>query len=228
MEFILTTGANAELGIIAKSYGFKYGACLPTVVRDKLYFADQDWKNPDRTRYVIQLFENRPVMATVLDLEYEFQYQEVMNWVEEISIYIQRDIIIIPKVNGIITKLPKTYKGLRIVLGYSVFSKYGFTDVPIEQFNGWPIHLLGGCPFRQRYTMERFQKAGNEVISIDSNYLQKQATKYCQFFLPTGFPARNRFWPTLKEFNGSLFDGNGPREAFKRSCEAYISFWKIK
>src|SRR6185369_6135972 len=134
---------------IASSLGYKYGAQLPsTNIYARLYFADQDWKKPDFKRYFTYVAMYKPHVATVLDLEYEYQYRTVMEWAEEAALYVN-EIIIIPKVNGIIKKIPKSISGKRVILGYSVPSNYGQTTVPKDEFAGWGVHLLGGEPLVQ-------------------------------------------------------------------------------
>ena len=126
-----------------------YGVKLPgTVYFDDLYFSDQDWKKPDKERYINAVKEYRPHMATVLDLEKESQFDEVIEWAECIAPYVNI-LIIIPKVSGMIQKLPKRINSKEIRLGYSVPTSYAGTKVMFLEFCGWPIHLLGGHPTKQ-------------------------------------------------------------------------------
>ena len=76
MELIYCAAGNRRFAEIATSHGFRYGAQLPgTVYTDvaPLYFADQDWKEPNRDKYMSALAQHRPHMATVLDWEREEQ-----------------------------------------------------------------------------------------------------------------------------------------------------------
>lgn len=226
MVHVCCLGGNKTFTPIAVGLGYKYGARLPHVVHSDLYFADQNWHKPERRRYMEYISRYRPVMATVLDLEREEQLPEVLDWAEEAAQHADK-VLVIPKYDGGIAKLPRTINGKPIVLAYSVPSRYGGTTVPVEEFAGWPVHLLGGNPFKQRDAYLALSRA-SEVISCDGNYHQKQATRFCQFFLPEGMKgARNRFWPTLKEFDGQKWPGpNPPAEAFRRSCIAIMDFWR--
>ena len=68
-KLIYCAGGNPRLAQIAVEHGFEYGARLPDSTYYPMYFADQDWKNPDREKYMKALSEHKPYMATVLDLE---------------------------------------------------------------------------------------------------------------------------------------------------------------
>jgi hypothetical protein len=223
MNLIICTGGNHDFTKIAESHGFLYGIQFPDIARKQVFFADQNWKNPKRREYMDALRLYRPKIATVLDLERQNQFGEVMEWAHQASQFVEEDIVIIPKVNGIITKLPQAINNKRVVLGYSVPSMYGTTNVPDNEFYGWPLHFLGGEPYRQCFYVKRFYKHC-QIVSIDCNFHQKMATRFCQFF--TEYPictAKNHCWPTLKEARIKTIDG--PKKAFDLSCAALKIFW---
>jgi hypothetical protein len=126
IELICCAGGNPRLAEIAIEAGFRYGSQLPETVyfqeeetaedeSYRLFFADQDWENPRRDAYMELLDKYRPYMATVLDLEYWEQLDEVIDWAEEISGYV-KVVIVIPKVKGIIAELPKTIGPTAVLL----------------------------------------------------------------------------------------------------------------
>ena len=207
---------------IAIDAGFLSGAQIPDTIYYPIYFADQDWKVPNRTAYMMGLKEHRPTMATVLDWEKKEQLPEVLSWAEEAATYVDI-VVIIPKVRGGIEKIPRTIAGATVRLGYSVPTKYGGTELPLHEFDGWAVHLLGGSPHKQ------MELAGHlDVHSADGNMASLMATRYCQFWINgTAKYARNRWWPTIKEANnGELWIGeNAHHEAFKRSCENIYRAW---
>jgi hypothetical protein len=170
-----------------------------------------------------ELAAHNPYQATVLDLETDDQFNEVMEWAEEAIEHIER-VVIIPKVIGIIPRIPRRIGGADVILGYSVPTRYAGTPVPLWEFGRRPVHLLGGSPKKQMYLCHYLN-----VVSVDGNYAQKMATRYCQFWVPgTAYYARNRWWPTLREANdGELWDGDdAPYEAFKRSCQNMMKAWR--
>lgn len=107
MEIIYCDTADRRSATLAVETGFLYGAQLPA--RNVYYaphFADQNWKKPDREKYVAAVAQYRPQIATVLDWEQEEQLPDVLEWAEAIAPYVQR-ICLIPKVNGGIARLPR-------------------------------------------------------------------------------------------------------------------------
>lgn len=229
IDLIYCADGNARFAEIAIEAGFTYGAQLPNKVYFSPEFVDQNWKDPDLYIYTASVAEYRPRMATVLDWELPDQLPTVLAWAETIAIFVDT-IIIIPKVIGGISQLPTKINGRQIRLGYSVPTSFGGTQVPIWEFNKWPIHLLGGSPKKQ-FELSHYLN----VVSLDGNYHLKMATKYNQFFVYDGSAryASNRWWPTLRESNNGKNWGDGtdkadaPYEAFRRSCQAIKKMWDI-
>lgn len=241
---IYCADGNPRFAGIAITAGFLYGAQLPNTIYYPPYFCDQDWKRPDKAAYLTALAEHRPHMATVLDLEHRNQLGEVLGWVEEAAAFVEV-IIIIPKVSGIIAQLPHLIRGREVRLGYSVPTGYGGTAVPVQEFMGWPVHLLGGSPQAQmklagvhfqprpKRAMPFLSKVPRlNVVSADGNMAMLMAKKHCQFWEPgTARYARNHYWPTLREAEGQKWgDGSAkadaPYEAFRRSCENIMMVWQ--
>lgn len=140
---IYCAAGNKRFAETAIRYGFRYGAQLPGTTYFPVHFTDQNWRKPDRTRYIRALAEKRPALATVLDWEREEQLPEVLAWAQEAAQYASEAVIIIPKVIGGIEKLPREIGGKPVRLGYSVPTKFGATSVPQWEFRGWPVHLPG-------------------------------------------------------------------------------------
>jgi len=205
--------------------GFKYGARLPGTVYGPLYFADQDWKNPSRETYMNYLRKFRPVMATVLDWEEDEQLSEVLDWAEEAAELVTGGVIIIPKVMGGTSVLPRTIDGRRVILGYSVPTKYGGTDVPLWEFAGWPVHLLGGSPQKQIHYYLHLRGIA-EVVSVDNNMHEKMAVRLCAFWTWRKLSqSQHRYWPQLQEV-GIENTKDAPYIAFKMSCENIRKAWE--
>lgn len=223
---IYCAGKNKRFDDIALSAGYRLGARLPATVYHPPYFADQDWRRPDRAVYMAALAHHRPHVATVLDWEREEQLTEVLDWAEEAAQHVKEKVLIIPKVTGAIGRLPRRIGGKDVVLGYSVPTTYGGTELLLGEFAGWPIHLLGGSPQAQMHIWYHLTPIA-EVVSVDGNMTQKLANAHCQFWVPgTANYAHNRFWPTLSEADGQLWLTDGPYEAFRRSCENVAAAWE--
>lgn len=213
VTLIYCAGGNRRYVAIAQAAGLRYGAQLPDTIYGSLYFADQDWKKPDRAAYMAALAKHRPIMATVLDWEQPEQRGEVLDWAEEAAQYMER-VLIIPKCD-VIGSIPRRIGGADVVLAYSVPTQYGGCPLLPIQFAGWPIHLLGGSP-KTQYHLYQHMSAYADVVSADGNYLSMKANRFCQFF-------DGRRWHQLR---AKGFDGpDAPYEAFRRSCDGMIKLW---
>ena len=177
IEFVFCAGGNAKYAQTAINYGWTYGAQMPSTVYRPPQFIDQNWKNPKRDVYMQRLAIHKPRMATVLDLEHEDQFDEVMDWALEVSYHVTESIIIIPKAMGIIERIPETINGKQVILGYSVPTTHGGTYVPLWEFGNRPVHLLGGSPAKQ-FELMRYLN----VVSIDNNYTASIARKFIKFY----------------------------------------------
>lgn len=204
---IYCAGNNKRLAKIAIDVGFKFGARLPCSAQFPVYFADQDWKKPNRKSYMKAVAKHKPYMATVLDWEREDQFKEVMDWAEEIAQIVEK-VLIIPKVLGSIERIPEQVSGKDIVIAYSVPTKYGGTPIPFLEFSGRQIHLLGGSPYKQIITYEYMSQIA-DVISIDGNYYQMKAMRFCEHW---EYP--NKWIP---DGGKNLIDA--PYKAFEQSCK---------
>lgn len=224
LEVIYCADGNPRMAQLAIDAGWLYGARMPGSVAFRPYFVDQDWKAPDRAVYMARLAQYHPHMATVLDLERPDQLPEVLAWAEDAAQHVNV-VVIIPKVRGIIARLPERIAGIPVRLGYSVPTRYGGTTVHISEFARWPhgVHLLGGDPTRQ---MELYRELPN-VRSIDTNYHLKMSgggMYWAQRPMPPSV-ASNPHWPTLREAGESPSD-DGNYAAFSRSCANIMQAWR--
>jgi O-succinylbenzoate synthase len=223
---VYCAGSNRRFDEIALTAGYVLGAQLPRTVYFPLWMADQDWKRPNRSRYMAALAEHRPTVATVLDWERDEQLPEVLDWAEEAAQHVER-VMIVPKVVGRVGRIPRRIGGADVVLAYSVPTRFGGSSVPLWEMAGWPIHLLGGSPHVQMRCWQHLSPIA-DVVSADGNLAQKMATQWCQFWVngSAGY-ANNRWWPTLTEADGTRWEQNGPYEAFRRSCANITAAWRL-
>jgi hypothetical protein len=225
LTLVYCANGNERFARIAVEAGYRYGAQLPGTVYLPVWFADQDWKRPNRERYMAALAEHKPEMATVLDWEHDDQLPEVLSWAEEAAQHVGR-VLIVPKVMGGIPRLPRRIGGKDVVLAYSVPTRYGGTQLPAWEFAGWPVHLLGGSPQRQMAAW-RHMACCADVVSADGNYASKMALRWNQFWAPGNAAyAKDRYWPRLREADGERWGGDAPYEAFRRSCENIVAEWR--
>lgn len=217
IELIYCAGKNRRFDEIARAAGFSLGAQLPGTIYFPIVFADQDWKKPDRIAYMQALAQHRPRMATVLDLERSEQLDEVLSWAEEAAQWVER-VMIIPKAQRSIRRLPRRIGGADIVLGYSVPTRHGGTAIWPEEFAGWPVHLLGGSPQAQM----RYAARMPSVVSADGNMANRQATRFGAYWVSgTARGEKDRYWPKLSGWGHDAI-----YEAFRRSCVNIKAAWE--
>lgn len=212
-DLIYCADGNKRFAEIAINSGFLYGARLPPRgLPFEPYFADQDWKQPNRERYMVELAKYKPAIATVLDWERYEQLETVLEWAEEATQYVTEAVLIIPKVIGGVSMIPEAIDGKPVRLAYSVPTRYGGTSVPVWEFGRRPVHLLGGSPKRQ-WELSHYLN----VVSMDGNYSQMMATRFNEFWDGSG-------WCELADYGGHVSQ-DAPYEAFKRSCHSIMAMW---
>lgn len=217
---IFCADGNPAFAAAAVEAGWLYGARLPATVYQPVYFADQDWKQPNREAYMRALAEHGPAMATVLDWEREEQLPEVLSWAEEAAQHVRESVLIVPKVPGEVGRLPREIGGRRVVLAYSVPTSYGGSPLGLWEFAGWPVHLLGGSPQKQM-RLWRYLSPLCEVVSADGNMAHQQAHRCRHWTTP---PTRKGHWVQLRESGDDRTEGAN-LEAFRRSLGAISAAW---
>jgi hypothetical protein len=196
---------------IASKHGWKLGSRSSTTVYYPIYFADQNWKKPNKDKYIEFVKKHKPYIATVLDWEEKDKLDTTLEWAEEISTIVDK-IIIIPKIVNGINLIPTHINNKEVVLGYSVPTRYGGTITPLWEFGNRKVHLLGGSPQRQ-YALSKYLN----VVSLDCNMMMKMANWKCAFW-------DNGRWVQLKEIGmGNCIDA--PYKAFEMSCISIKKFW---
>lgn len=118
---------------------------------------DNEWGAAYRhEQHLAMVKRNKPIIATVKDIEHVNQLPEALKQARELAQYCGR-VILIPKV--------KTWLPDRYWLGYSIPTGHGGTDIECDWFGDRFVHLLGGSPDDQA----KFAKQLN-VVSLDANY----------------------------------------------------------
>jgi len=167
---------------IAHKYGWYIGARY-TNLRDirtfkEIKFIDIDWKNYDFKKHLAAVQKVKPKMTVARDIVQFSELSLVLEEAETLKKYCE-EVIVVPKAKEFIGNLdliPTKY-----ILGFSVPSKYGMTEIPPECFKHRRVHLLGGRPDIQR----RLANVLN-VVSADCNRFTLDA-KFGDFFCGNKF-----------------------------------------
>lgn len=221
LDIIYCGDGNKRFAEIAINSGFLYGARLPGTCHYPIYFADQDWKLPDRAKYVTAVKKHRPYIASVLDWEQWSQYCEVMAWAEDVAPYVN-EVMIIVKIPNSIQSVPNVIGGKAVRIGYSVPTKYGGSTIGLEELQKHRVHLLGGSPHEQM----RLYKLINNVVSVDGNYHQKVAINWNKVWeYGTAKRVLGKFRP-LSEYVGGKVEKDAPYVAFELSSQNIMTAWR--
>ncbi|MBD3261993.1 MAG: hypothetical protein GF334_10085 [Candidatus Altiarchaeales archaeon] len=238
IEVIYCAAGGKWAADIAVNY-FTYGARMPATVYHKPEFIDNDYKDPDFKRYIEALEKWRPRLATVLDLERLEQFDEVMDWAQAASQFVTEAILVIPKIWGLLDRIPEEINGVPMRLAFSYPSSYGRADFQIlDEMVGWKhgIHILGGSPQAQlalasgRRKRPRCQTpqpdmitSGLDIRSVDNNYIMKLANMGLVWF---GDSQGVRFAHlSIKDLFGERQIENANHRAFRLSCNHLRWAW---
>lgn len=212
-EVIYCAGGNSRLAQIAIDAGMLYGARLPGIAYHPIYFADQDWKKPDLDAYASSVEGYGARFVTILDWEREEQEEEVFAWANRLSKIPTVEIVaFIPKAHGTIDRIPSAINGKKVILAYSVPTRYGGTTVPLGEFGDREVHLLGGHPHDQIMLCKDLN-----VISADGNMMQKMAIERLQSWRAYGECDSRDWWYELAD---------DYLTSFSISCRNIVSAWR--
>lgn len=165
MKPILMTCHSKRVGKLARSYGWLVGARY-TNLRDIREFSeigliDIDWKNYDFDRHLNAVKKTSPLLTIARDIEDAEECDVIFAQAKLLARY-AKHVCIVPKdlsLKGILdSTVPKEF-----FYGYSTPTKYGGTEIPLEEFNR-PTHILGGRPDVQKSLAKKLP-----VFSLDVN-----------------------------------------------------------
>lgn len=220
IDLIYCAQGNVKFAQIAIDCGFLYGSRLPATVYRNIYFADQNWKKPDKDSYIRAIRKHSPHIATVLDWEKWSQYAEVMEWAEEIAPFVE-EVLVVPKIPNSVQSIPEKIGGKKIRIAYSVPTRYGGSTISLQELQNREIHLLGGSPHAQ---MSLYKKINN-VVSADGNYHQKIAIMNKVWV----FGAKRVMgrWERLDDYLGHRIEEDAIYKSFELSSINIKKAWEI-
>lgn len=136
---------------------------------ERLYFLDIDWRNYNYLKHLQVAKDTRPMITVARDIVNLNDLDRILDEAYELSNWAET-VIIVPKDVRLEHILPDIIP-TNFLLGYSVPTRYGDTELNPVCFAGREVHLLGGHPAKQRFL-------GNQlnVKSIDCNRFTLDAT----------------------------------------------------
>jgi len=172
---IITSG-RVDLTEYAGKKGYLRGARLDKADRYANHgaavdFLDMDWNDPDPDKLIRAAKDHRPKYVVAGDyLRDEDNTQRVNDRARQLR-DLAENVIVVPKSPGDFQHVPEW-----CVVGYSVPTEYGGTDIPLREYVSLPnqIHVLGGTPHRQFDVVSQLWL--ENVCSIDGNSIHKAAT----------------------------------------------------
>lgn len=203
---IYCAGNSRRFAEIALAAGFVYGCRSDHQPNYAVRFADLNWKVADLDQHAAFVRDQQPTLAVAPDVLDLASLNDTLRYAEALARWSEY-VIIVPKAPGVLEQLPHEPW---LVVGYSVPTKYGGTDLLLGELAGWPVHLLGGSPGRQ-LNLAHYMR----VVSADGNAAAR-AAEY-----GTVFNARTHRWDRSVETR----DHDMPYRAFARSCEQIIAAW---
>lgn len=131
------------------------------VVFNRRGFLDINWKSYNYKLHLAAAKKMKPVLTIAQDVVCITKLKQILKEADELQKH-SEFVAIVPKDPRLASKLDSLIPS-HFIIGYSVPTKYGSTEIPASAVNR-PVHLLGGRPDVQR-------KIANEcpVVSIDCN-----------------------------------------------------------
>lgn len=165
----------------AEKYGFLKGAELddiPQFNENELEFLDLHWEKEDFSQYMEAVKKVQPSYAVAGDYNGD-NIEEVNDRARRIRDYVGC-VIVVPHSPGEVEEVPDW-----AVVGFSTPTDYNGTKIPVWNYRGRDIHILGGSPRQQ---LQALNYLGDDVVSIDGNSFLKSATVF------------NKYWTSEQPF----------------------------
>ena len=162
--FYCGAGGRSKHDINAIDAGWRPGLRSTYSATPKIHIAmiDNDWKNYDYQKHLELIQKQKPLIATVQDIESLEQLPLALKQAREIAKYCGR-VIVIPKV--------KCWIPTQYWLGFSIPTSHGGCTIDPGWFGDRPCHLLGGDANDQA----KYYKKLSNVISLDHNAAMRLA-----------------------------------------------------
>jgi hypothetical protein len=163
--------ASEKITKIALKYGWLPGANYNNLRNIKNYeivgMIDIEWSNYNFKKHLEVVRKIKPIFTVAKDIMNINELDKIIDQAYELNDWCE-NVIIVPKDLALKDNLEKLIPK-DFIFGYSIPTKYGSTNIPIESFKR-TVHLLGGRPEIQRKLADKLN-----VASIDLNRIVHDA-----------------------------------------------------
>jgi hypothetical protein len=167
-----------EFAVIADQLGFRLGTRSDHFDTNRVRrllnedfdidFVDNDFEDPNKDR-IEEIVEKTGADYVVLPDIYDCDdVNGVLEFGDELEHEYGTTPIVVPKCEFSWRRVPD-----RWLIGFSVPSGYGSTEIPITEFKNHRVHLLGGSHRNQIKFANRAIDAGVDIFSVDGNAFSK-------------------------------------------------------
>jgi hypothetical protein len=170
-----------EFAIIADQLGYRIGTRADSLQTNQVHktlseghsidFVDNNFKDPDWERFEEAVKITNPLYTVLPDVYDEQSLEGIVTFGYRLEERYDVTPIIVPKYDIDVTEIPENW-----IIGFSVPSGYGETDVSITRFTSHPVHLLGGSHKSQIEFANEAIESGVTIFSIDGNSFAKGAS----------------------------------------------------
>lgn len=134
-------------------------------------FVDNDFEEPSYERLRDIVDRTDPEYVVLPDVYDTDDVVDVVSFGEEMVAEYGVTPVVVPKIEFDYTTIPDDW-----IVGFSVPSGYGETEIPITAFTNHQVHLLGGSHTNQIEYANRAVENDVEIFSVDGNAFAKGAS----------------------------------------------------
>lgn len=172
----ITTG-RPDLVSVAENYGWLRGSRLDYIGRHEsrgheIEFIDIHWEDPDREGLIEAASRHEPRYVIAGDYD-GTNYDDVNRCGRHLREY-SENVIVVPHEPGDLQHVPEW-----AVVGYSTPTQYAGTDIPVWEYHGHDVHILGGTIDEM---LEVYAYLADDVVSMDCNSFHRGATSFAKWW----------------------------------------------
>jgi hypothetical protein len=170
-----------EFCLVADQLGFRCGTRADEFETNRIQqlldddialdLVDNNFKDPDTQRLSSIVKKTGAEFVVLPDVYAVCELDQIIEYGKQLVSDFDVTPIIVPKCSIDESTIPPSW-----IIGFSVPSGYGETDIPVTEWTDHRVHLLGGSPRNQIQYANVAVDAGVDVFSVDGNSFAKAAS----------------------------------------------------